>query len=117
MLICAQSLMMFGSRFVADRRGFGAQELGVERGGQADCLGEYGGLACSGHSVQRFVPPVVGRDPKSSHGRRVVLQLRDLLFQRQARDQIARALFGAARRIEVEGGRLRGPEECRNDAE
>ena len=36
--------------------------LGVERGGQADGLGEDGGASAAAHAVQALVPPVVGLD-------------------------------------------------------
>ena len=47
----------------------------VKAGGDADGLGKGRGRAGAGHAVQRFVPPVVGRNAQPVDGRRVIAQL------------------------------------------
>ena len=59
----------------------GDQRL-VERRRQRDGLWEDGGLSGARHAVQRFVPPIVGRDAQARDRRRFVHQSARFLGRR-----------------------------------
>ena len=64
-----------------------AVEILVKNGRHTDGLGEHRGRAGTGHAVERFVPPVVGRHAQAGNGRRVETELRGLFFQGHLRDK------------------------------
>ena len=96
---------------VVDGPGFGRgdftgpfQRRGIEGRGHAYCLREHGhAVLRATHAVQALVPPVVGRNSEPLDGRRDILHLGCLLFERQARNKVLYALFdgqpGVAERI------------------
>ena len=84
-------------------------ERHVERRREADGLGKYRRGAGARHAVQRLVPPFVGRNSEPRNRRRIVLQLRHLLFECHARHEIGGALLEAAVEVLVEAVRRRRP--------
>ena len=78
-------------------------QAGIPGGRHADGLREHRGITGARHAVQRLAPPVVGRNAEPGDGRRGVLHLPDLLFQRHARDQIVHPLLDGQRRIAIRG--------------
>ena len=86
----ADELVVLGARLVADRGGHLAHQRLVERRGHADRLGKHRRRARPGHAVQALVPPLVGRDAQARDGRCSVHELRDLLFHRHPRHEVAK---------------------------
>jgi len=101
-------LVVLGASFGGDGLGLVVDQVVIPGGGHADSLGEYGRVPRMGHSVQRFAPPVIGGNAEPWDGRRGVLHLEDLLFQRHARNKILDTFLKGQRRILVRGGRLLG---------
>jgi hypothetical protein len=98
--------VVLGPALVPDHGRRLVQERSVERGSEADRLREDGGDARARDAVEGLVPPLVGRHPQPRDGRRLVRELRDLLFDRHARHEVARSHFEAEIGIEV--GRVPG---------
>ena len=73
--------VVLGPRLVRDHAADFLLHILVKHGGHADRLRKHRGRAGPGHTVQRFVPPVVGRNPQPRNRRRVILQLGGLLLQ------------------------------------
>ena len=86
-----------------------AECLGVEGGSHTDGLRKHGDLFLgAGHTVERLVPPVVGRNAQPLNGRGIVLHQFHLFLQGEAGDEVIHSLldgeFGVAEGIA--GGRL-----------
>ena len=92
-VVVANGLVVFRARFGGDDVGDAVNQIGVESGRESDRLREDSGLTGTGDAVQGFVPPVVSGNVETPDGRRAVLHLQDLLFERQARYKIGRALL------------------------
>ena len=84
---CRQGVILC-SRFGGDRIGDLFQQSVIEHGRHANGLWEACCRAAAGQPVQRFIPPVVCRDPEPLNGRRVKTQLPCPLFHRHAADKL-----------------------------
>ena len=70
------------------------QRLRIESGSHADGLGKHRHLFLrTGHSVQRLVPPVVGRNAQPGHGDGGMLHHAHLFRKREPRNEVAHPLF------------------------
>ena len=76
-----------GAHLGADRARHVLDQRRVEAGGQADRFGEVGGRHRAERAVQRFGPPVVGRDVQARNRGRDIDELADLFVQRHLRHQ------------------------------
>ncbi len=74
----------------ADGPGDLVNQRGIKRSGQANRLGKIGCRHRADRAVQRFGPPVIGRNPQSRDARRDIHQLVDLFIQRHLLDQCRR---------------------------
>jgi hypothetical protein len=86
------ALLAYGDAHLLDGRR-------VEGGGQADRLGEDGGIAVIGDAVERFAPPIIFGDSQAWNRAGLVDELRCLLFGRQASDEIVDAPLDRQRRV------------------
>ena len=94
---------MLGTRLVADCDRNLMQQIAIERRGQTDGLRKHCRGAGAGHAVQRLVPPFVLWHAEPRDRRGIVAQLRDLLFERHACDEIGGPRFEAAIRVAIGG--------------
>ena len=101
---------MLDAPFGADDDRHAVNRIGIEGRGQADRLGKLGGPV-GRDAMQRLAPPVVGRNIQPRNRARLIHQLRDLLFDRHAVDQIRGPLL--RRQCGVQIGRLRGVCACK----
>ena len=84
--ICIVFGTTFGSNGICNL----SQKFGVKSGAKSNCLRENCGLSGTGNSVERFIPPVVGRNPKSFDCRCVIAQLTCFFFLGHLADQFGR---------------------------
>ena len=94
-------VIIFGAGFGGDDIGDAVEEIGVPSGGEADGLGENGGDAGAGYTVEALVPPVVAGDLQARDGLGDVLHLRDFFFEGEPGDEIVNALIDGERGVEV----------------
>jgi len=95
-----QGLSMYDSSFGADIYRHSVDPGCIEGRGQADGLRELGrSVYCD--AMQRLAPPVVCRHFKSRNRARLIHQLRCLLCERHAADQILGAYLSRQIRIQV----------------
>ena len=80
-IIHGARLIRYGCRFLQ-------RKIIVKRSCQAYGLWEYRCNARSRYAVQRFVPPVIGRDIEPWNSRGCVHHLVDLFIQRKPRYQV-----------------------------
>ena len=104
-----QILVEEGAALGAGDIAHAAECLGVEGGSHTDGLRKHGDLFLgAGHTVERLVPPVVGRNAQPLNGRGIVLHQFHLFLQGEAGDEVIHSLldgeFGVAEGIA--GGRL-----------
>ena len=71
----AGSGVVLGAAFGGSHVAQFLHQPGIEGGGHADGLGEHGGHARAGHTVQRFVPPVVCGHAQAFDGGSLIAQL------------------------------------------
>src|SRR6185437_6313949 len=121
-LAATQALGVLGTSFVADRGSLLEHQLRIERGRETDRLRKNGRRTCTGHTMQRLVPPVISGYAEAGNRRRSILQLRNLLLQRHARDQVRRPFLKAVGGIPIDRparGTLtpRQPRRCQQDYE
>ena len=79
--------------FEADRGRNIMHQCFIERGRKPNRLWKVRRRHGAQRTVQRFGPPVIGRDAQARNGGRRVEQLFDFLVQRQPRDERSRLLF------------------------
>ena len=78
--IIAEEVMVFGPCFIGDGRGHPEHQVFIKGGGQPYGLRKYRGFSGPCHTVQAFIPPVVGRYSQTRNGFTVVEELGDFLF-------------------------------------
>ena len=81
-------LIVFRASFGADDDRHLVNQRIVKRRRQPDRLGKHRRGPGIGHSVQGLAPPVIGRHLQVGNRARLIHQLRGLLLQRHALDQI-----------------------------
>ena len=79
--------VVFCARFIGNHACYLFLQFFIKHGSQTDRLREYGGGTCAGHTVQRFVPPVIGGNSQPVDGRRVIFQLGSFFLQRHPADE------------------------------
>ena len=82
--------VVLGAGLLADDLGDLLVEVLVKDRRQTDGLGEHSGRTCAGYAMERFIPPVVGRDAQTRNGRGVETQLGGLFLQRHLGNQVMR---------------------------
>ena len=97
-------VIVFGTGFGGDDAGDAVEKIAVPAGGEADPLGENGGVSSARDAMKAFVPPVVSGDVEMRNGGSDVLHLGDFFFGGHARKEIVDALLERERRIEVGRG-------------
>ncbi len=98
----SRELMMLRACLIADRDRHLLHQISIERCGQPDGLRKHCRSTRAGHAVQRFVPPFVLRYSEPCDRRRVVAELRDLLVERHASDQVGGPRLEAATEIAID---------------
>ncbi len=88
MHILADSLVVLGTRLGRDHGRDLPHQSPVPCGGHPDRLGKHGRISGARNSVQPLTPPIVLRHAKPGDRRRRIHHLRNLLFQRHARDKV-----------------------------
>ena len=98
----AHGLGILDARLGAD--GFGHLVDGgrIEGCRQGDWLGELG-RPFGQHTVQRLIPPVIGRNIEARNGARLIDQLAGFLFERQPFHQIRGSLLGGQAGVQIGG--------------
>src|SRR5580765_2414152 len=92
--VVPDGFVVLRARFGGDDLTHGLQQRGIPRCRHADGLREERGVTGARYAVQAFVPVVVSRHVESGNGRCSIDALRPLLFERHARDEVVRTLFG-----------------------
>ena len=81
-------IVVLGARLVADHLECTVHLGIIKRGGEGDRLREDSCVSRAGNAVQSLVPPVVRRNSEARDGRSLVHHLTNLLFRRQAAEQV-----------------------------
>ena len=86
-------IIVFSAGFVRNGISYVEHHRIVPHGSHPDCLRKNRGQSRACHTMQTFVPPVVGRNAQSTDFRRIIAHQLHFFFERKFRYQITGTFF------------------------